>query len=191
MAKKRKKITKKIAKSPDVPVTQKQFTAFSTEVRALLTNQQLEMQAMEKRMDGRFVNLEEKFDSRFRDIDSKFQAIDAKFEAMDAKFEAKFQAMDAKFEAKFQAMDAKFEAKFQAMDAKIDSKFLFVDAQFLSLEAKIEKLAALVHRTNVIVEEQNARNIYVLDGLRSVIDVQEDLYGRIKKLEKATFGIES
>ncbi len=51
---------------------------------------------------------------------------------------------------------------------KIDAKFNKVDAKFDELGAKIENLTAVAHRTLAIVEEQNTKNNYVLDGHSSL-----------------------
>jgi hypothetical protein len=54
--------------------------------------------------------------------------------------------------------------------------FKKVDARFDTLEAMISGLQASIHRMQVLFEEQNARNVYVLDGYAS-------LDARLKVLE--------
>lgn len=101
------------------------------------------------------------------------------------------QAQFEAFSAEMKSILTTHKLEFRGMEKRTDARFNLVDARFDSLDAKIESLTAAVHRTNAIVEEQNARNKFVIDGYKSVIDVQEDLNNRVKKLEKATFGIET
>lgn len=68
------------------------------------------------------------------------------------------------------------------------SRFNSNDARFDSIESKIEGLISAVHRTNAIVEEQNARNRYVLDGYASIYDNQKKTEVRVENLEKSVFG---
>lgn len=41
-----------------------------------------------------------------------------------------------------------------------------------------------MHQMKLLIEEQNARNIFVLDGLTSLFDRQDRLEKRVDKLEK-------
>lgn len=56
------------------------------------------------------------------------------------------------------------------------------------LKAMITDVATSVLSVKAIVEEQNARNKFVIDGYKAVIDVQQNHTERIKRLEKSTFG---
>lgn len=89
-----------------------------------------------------------------------FKKVDARFDKM----EERFSGIDARFDT----MEARFSG--------IDARFNRVDARFDTLEAMISGLQASIHRMQVLVEEQNARNIYVLDGYAS-------LDARLKVLE--------
>jgi hypothetical protein len=170
--KKIKKSLKKIDKTGDVPVTQAQFEAFASEMKSLLTTNKLEFRTMEKRTDARFKAI----DVRFKEVDHRFDEIDIRFKAVDHRFD--------EIDVRFKAMDTKIDG----LESRLTAKITQVE---LSLLTSIESLTAAVHRTNAIVEEQNARNKFVIDGYKAVIDVQEDQEGRLKKLEKATFGIET
>lgn len=105
-----------------------------------------------------FNGLREEMNSKFISLEYK---MDAGFKAVDARFQS--------FEAKFQA----FEAKFQSLD----SKFLAIDSKFHDLDSKI-------HRILVLVEEQNARNAVVFDGLTSLFGRQDRIEARVDELEK-------
>ena len=58
------------------------------------------------------------------------------------------------------------DSKVTALDSKVDALKLEMNARFESLEskmdAKIETVLAAVHRVGLLVEEQNARNKFVL-----------------------------
>lgn len=62
--------------------------------------------------------------------------------------------------SEMKAMDFRFEGKFHA------------------LSAQIHELHSQVHRIGILVEEQNAKNNIVLDGLTSLFERQERLENR-------------
>lgn len=61
----------------------------------------------------------------------------------------------------------------------------------LKMDSKIQEVLTEVRSIKVLVEEQNSRNLFVMDSLRSVVDVQQDLMDRVQKLEKSAFGVEN
>lgn len=81
--------------------------------------------------------------------------------------ELKEEIRAVKFELKSDI--AKLASRFET----IDSRFEQIDARLFSLEASIAKLAAETHRFVCLVEEQNARNTAVIDGLTSLFNRQE------------------
>lgn len=91
---------------------------------------------------------------------------------------AGFKKVDARFndmEARFNDIDARFsgvDARFSSHDARFDR----LEAMIVQLASQMSGLQAAIHRVEVLVEEQNARNIYVLDGYTS-------LDARLKVLE--------
>lgn len=94
---------------------------------------------------------------------AQFTAFSAEMRSLFTTQQLDNKAMEKRLDSKISAMDAKFEARFTAIDtrfAAMDAKF---DQQELSLGAKIEALTTLVHSTHMMREEQNARNVYVLD----------------------------
>jgi len=97
-----------------------------------------------------------------------FKRIDARFAKMDARF--------ARIDARFARMEERF-AKTEERFAKMEERFASIDERFARLEAKISSMEAMMHRMMVLVEEQNARNVFVLDGYAS-------LDARLSKLEK-------
>lgn len=52
------------------------------------------------------------------------------------------------------------------------------------IDGRFDRLQADIHRIALLVEDQNARNKFVLDGYASIYDRQEKLESRVKLLEK-------
>jgi chromosome segregation ATPase len=93
--------------------------------------------------------------SDIRSHEKRFDSIDQKLESHDKRFDS--------IEKRFESVDKRFEA--------IDKRFDSVDKRFDSLDAKIdgmaEKILSEIHRMRSLVEEQNNRNIAVIDGYQS------------------------
>jgi uncharacterized protein YdcH (DUF465 family) len=107
-------------------------------------------------------------DAKFARLNGKFSSIDARFADMDVKF--------ANIDAKFADMDVKF--------ANIDGKFANIDARFDTMESKFSELQSEVHRVALLVEEQNARNAIVMDGLTILFERQERVEQTLKLVTK-------
>ena len=78
--------------------------------------------------------------------------------------------------SEFKQVNSRFE--------QIDSRFEQIDSRFEQNESKLEKILSVVHdiqskvhRTQALVEEQNSRNKYVLDGYAA-------LHERLNRQEK-------
>ncbi len=116
----------------------------------------LEIKSTEKRLSSKF----HKIDARFASIDARFNKMEARFSDIDARFN--------KMEARFSEIDARFN--------KMEARFSEIDARFNTIESKLDKVLAEVHRMAVLMEEQNARNRFVLEGY-------DQLYKRQDRLE--------
>ena len=98
--------------------------------------------------------------------------------------------------AGFQAMDARFQsidARFKSIDARffdMDSRFTKIDGQFLAIDARFERLESILLSMKAMMEEQNSRNRYVLDGYNFLFDKTERSEKRLQLVEKKVFGIE-
>ena len=95
------------------------------------------------------------------DMSSRFHNVDSKFDGMNSKFHG--------IDSRFDEMNAKFH--------NVDSRFDDLDSKFHKVMAEIQKLTGEVHNTRLLMEEQNSKNIFVLDGYTSLSD-------RLSKLEK-------
>lgn len=110
---------------------------------------------------------------------------------------SKFISMDHKMDAGFQSV----RSEISSMNADIDSvksdihlvksdihsvksDIHSVKSDILSIKSDLHAVKADVHRIMVLVEEQNARNAVVLDGLTSLFARQERLETRFDQFEK-------
>ena len=66
------------------------------------------------------------------------------------------------------------------------SRFNGVDARFEQLEAKVD---ARFHELKILIEEQNAKNDFVLDGLSFLHKAQERIEGRQDEIERWLKGL--
>ena len=86
------------------------------------------------------------------------------------------QALRHEMNSKFAKIDSKF--------AKIDSKFAEMNSQIQELHSEIQSVHSAVHRVALLMEEQNARNKYVLDGYTSLNDRLEEQSQEIAHINK-------
>lgn len=70
-----------------------------------------------------------------------------------------------RMDSRFSGMDSRF--------ASMDSRFASMDAKFANIDEKFEKVLSEIHRIGLLVEEQNSRNKYVLDGYEQIYRRQE------------------
>lgn len=80
-------------------------------------------------------------------------------------------------------MDAgfhKMDSKFSGVDSKfgsLESKFSGLESRFSGLESQFSGMKSEMHRIALLVEEQNARNRYVMDGYAQLYDLLERRLG--------------
>ena len=82
---------------------------------------------------------------------------------------------EARYELKHEISSFRLENR--AEFKRVDARFEQVGASIADVKSGLEKVLAEVHRVGLMVEEQNARNKYVLDGYTSLSD-------RLDKVEK-------
>ena len=110
------------------------------------------------------------------ELKSEMRGLQYQLNSLQQSMEARFSQVDAKFSS----MDSKFRS--------IDAKFSSIDSRFSSIDAKLSKMDASLHEIKLLVEEQNARNIYVLDGLVSLFNRQERVEGEVAELKELVVG---
>ncbi len=98
-------------------------------------------------------------------LSSKINKIDARFASIDARFN--------QMEARFSDIDARFN--------QMEARFSDIDARFNIIESKLDKVLAEVHRMAVLMEEQNARNRFVLEGYDQLYKRQDRLEIEVEK----------
>ena len=93
----------------------------------------------------------------------------------EARYELKAEITSFRLEvnARFKQVDARFE-RVDARFEQIDARFEQVEASILSLKSEVAKVLAAVHRVGLLVEEQNARNKYALDGYASLSERMDE-----------------
>ncbi len=90
---------------------------------------------------------------------------------------SKIISLDASLNARMDSLDASLNARVDSLESNMNARFKQVDARFDHMDSKIETVLAAVQRVGLLVEEQNARNKFVLDGYTSLCD-------RVEKLER-------
>ena len=104
-------------------------------------------------------------------LDQLHKVIRADMKSLEKKMDARFSRVDARFsqvDARFSQVDARFN--------QVDARFNQVDARLSQVESGIQLVLSEVHRVALMMEEQNKRNIFVLEGY-------DQLYKRMDRLE--------
>lgn len=86
--------------------------------------------------------------------------------------------LQAQVKADLRSLEKKTEAQFKQVDARfklVDARFDQVDARLSQVESQIAAVLSEVHRIALMMEEQNSRNRYVLEGYDQVYQRQERL----------------
>ena len=84
---------------------------------------------------------------------------------------------------------AKLELKsdIHELDSKIlslDSKISNLDSKISSVDSKVESLTSIVHKLSLTIEEQNARNKVVLDGLTGLFSRQDRIEVKLEEMDQ-------
>ena len=107
-----------------------------------------------------------------RSHDKRFESIEAKLGSHDKRFES-IEAKLASHDRRFDAIDRRFEA--------VDKRFDSLDAKLASMDAKSE---ARFRQLIGLMEEQNNRNLAVLDGYQSLYDRQDRVERELEEIKK-------
>ena len=83
------------------------------------------------------------------------------------------------------------KSEINSLEKRLDSKFNQVDSQFSQVESrfnqvdsKVELVLSEIHRIAILMEEQNSRNKFVLDGYASLYERQDRIELRFDSHEK-------
>jgi len=101
-------------------------------------------------------------DMEARSNKKRFEAVDKRFEAVDRRFES-------------------VDKRFDTLELKMNSRFDSMQADMHKIQADMHKMQADLHRMLVLMEEQNARNKYVLDGHTLLNDRMDRLESNVDR----------
>jgi hypothetical protein len=90
--------------------------------------------------------------------------------------QGQFQEHRNEMSSRFTSMELEFKVVRKEVDARfnqVDARFNQVDARFNKIEAQMSSLLAAIHQVRMVVEEQNNRNKFVLDGFANLLASQE------------------
>jgi hypothetical protein len=108
-------------------------------------NTNIKFVALEDKMDTKFAALEGKMDTRFVALENK---MDAKFVALENKMDTKFVVLEDKMDTKFAALEDKMDTKSTAMEDRIDSRYALLEekisAQNNRSEAQLNVILAAI-----------------------------------------------
>jgi chromosome segregation ATPase len=142
------------ATSDDVPVLQGELRAVKKQISSL----EIRVAHQFKLVDIRF----DQIDKRFEQVDKRFEQVDKRFEQVDKRFEQ---------------VDKRFD--------QIDKRFDQIDKRFENNTKLIMNLITNeIHKIQVLVEEQNSRNIAVLDAHNDFRQRQDNVETEIHKIKK-------
>jgi len=71
------------------------------------------------------------------------------------------------------AVHKQIKASINSSEKKLESKINQVESKINQVESKVELVLSEMHRMAVLMEEQNSRNRYVLDGYDSLYQRQD------------------
>lgn len=171
----RKKSLPRTKRSADVPVTKVMLYEISQMLKSEITSLRFENSSHTQHFDS----LDKKHlssDARFDSIDKRLVSIDARFDSVDKKFVA----IDARFDS--------VDKKFVAVSEQIASLHSEMNAKFDRMDAKFSELVASVHSLRALCEEQNARNVSVLDIYSAVYHKQNELENQVATIRHKAFG---
>jgi hypothetical protein len=145
-------------KSEEMYVTLKHLTAVEGKISSQITTVLLKTISNNEGIH----HLNKRVDSLKSEISSKFSKVDDKFKGVDDKFKGVY-------------------LRFDEMDKRFDK----VDREILEIKGMLSTMLVKINHTLAVVEEQNARNLYVLDGYAYLISEQQKIHRRMDLFEKS------
>jgi chromosome segregation ATPase len=161
-------------RAADVPVTQKMLYLVRDELTHGLRGVDRRLTSVGKGFEGKIGSLETRIDVLEVKLEGKIGALETRIDALEVKLEGKIGSLETRIDA----LEVKLEGKIGALETRIDA----LDAK---IDSKFEIFMSEIHKIKILVEEQNAKNNIVLDGLTSLFARQERLEDRVSKLTPA------
>jgi hypothetical protein len=157
-----------------VPVSLKQITTHRVETKSDFAEVKAEIAAL--RADSNY-----RFEKMLKDSEARWLNYEASQKERDAKFEAYLKERDIKFEATLKERDVKFEAMLAESTSRLEKQINEIRIISAKTQEKVDK-------TYAIVEEQNSRNRYAMDGYTIVYEKLQETDARLGRIEKHLFG---
>jgi hypothetical protein len=88
-----------------------------------------------------------------------------------------------------QAVRTELKADIRGLRSEMKAGFSQVDAKFNTMDSKIEQVLSAVARIGATVEEQNARNQVVMEGLTVLFHRQDRTEVRLGEVENVVHGL--
>lgn len=132
-------------------------------------------------------HLNKRVDSLKSEISSKFSKVDDKFKGVDDKFKGVYQRFD-EIDQRFVLVDKRFDEidqRFDKLEERVDKLERRMDQGFAEIKEILATMMVKINHTLAVVEEQNARNLYVLDGYAYLISEQQKIHRRMDLFEKS------
>ena len=76
------------------------------------------------------------------------------------------------------------KSEINSLEKRLESKFNQVESKINQIDSKLELVLTVIHRVVILMEEQNSRNKFVLDGYASLYERQDRLELRFDAHEK-------
>jgi chromosome segregation ATPase len=160
----------------EVPVTRVMLESVRTEVL-----QRIDKSREEAKADAQRIH-----DKLDRKIDTVKGELKAEIQEFRTELKAEIQEVRTELKAEIQEVRTELKAEIQEVRTEVQG----VKAEVRELKAEIHDIKAVVHATQaqvarieLLVEEQNARNKIVLDGITAILSRQEQVEQRISNVE--------
>ena len=98
-----------------------------------------------------------------------------------------FTTLRKQIKAEINSSEKRLESKINQVESKInqvESKINQVESKINQVDSKVELVLSEIHRMAILMEEQNSRNKFVLDGYASLYERQDRLELRFDAHEK-------
>jgi urate oxidase len=82
------------------------------------------------------------------------------------------------------SMQKQIKSNMNSLEKRLESKINQVESKINQVDSKVELVLSEIHRMAILMEEQNTRNKFVLDGYASLYERQDRLELRFDKHEK-------
>lgn len=179
-----------IRKSDEILVSQKALDATRSELKTEMTEIRIEMRAGFERSDSKMNILESKADaleSKIDVLESKMDRLDSKIDTGDASLRTEIASVNTNLRQEIASVNENLKKEIASVksELKTDIELLRCElkADIAEVKSDVQKVLVAVHRVTALVEEQNSRNRYVLDGYQSLHDRQDRVESRVDELE--------